>query len=178
MKTLAIVCVTVLACAVVAAEPLPAGWAIDVEPRPAVAGELLVVQASAEGELLPVDVDVDVVVDVVVETRPASQLAEVDTIGRLPAGGTLRFVPDRPGLVRLTLRDRADGRELARHDLAVHAPTVPIGAVIVLIVAGALLFGGVRVGLSRMDDDPGGPRSTPGSTDATPPPDDSRRMPR
>ena len=113
---------------------------IDIDPQPAVVGQPMTVTAfDADG---PLDVDVGI------ETRPASQLAERVTVGRLDADGTLTFVPERPGLVRLTLHDPADGSELVVHDVAVHAPTAPVGAIVVLLTAGLLLFGGVLVGVT------------------------------
>lgn len=83
-----------------------------------------------------------------VETQPSSQVAETRDAGRLSEGGELSWTPERAGLVRLRVLDE-DGAELARRDLAVRWPHLPLSALAVLVGAGMLLFGGVWLGFGR-----------------------------
>ncbi|MCG8461145.1 MAG: hypothetical protein MI919_33080 [Holophagales bacterium] len=127
---------------VILAVPIRAQVRIETDPPIATAGEPITIRAF-DGAIPLAGAQVEA------ETRPASQIAHVHTVGHLSRLGELRFEPGHAGLLRLRVLDPASGRELGRQDLAVRYPGVPPAAAAVLIGAGALLFGGVWIGMRR-----------------------------
>ena len=86
---------------------------------------------------------------ITVETRPAGRFAELRDVGRLSSQGELTLYPDHAGLVRIHVLDPSSRQELAQTDLAVLHPELPIPALLVLLGAGGLLFGGAGVCFRR-----------------------------
>ncbi|MBD3236294.1 MAG: hypothetical protein GF330_06310 [Candidatus Eisenbacteria bacterium] len=72
--------------------------------------------------------------------RPNSEVSRLDTLGRTDAAGTVHWTPTDAGLATLTA-SRADSA-LCELTVAVRFPGVPALGLVMLLVAGLLLFGG------------------------------------
>ena len=57
-----------------------------------------------------------------------------------------RFAPESPGIAKLVVID-ADGQELGSEEVAIRYAGIPIYGIIVMVLAGILLFGGAGTSL-------------------------------
>jgi hypothetical protein len=77
---------------------------------------------------------------------PNSETQEETEIGRLSESGKIAWKPTRFGIATLSARDES-GSTVASSNLAIVYATTPLSGVLVMLFAGALLFGGAVVSL-------------------------------
>ena len=116
---------------------------LEVEPSRPVAGERAQVTWRTEnGERSA---------QLVALYQPGSQIQRREVIGPLAAGTAAVWFPERAGLVTLTAEAAEDPppRLPSAVNVSVRWAQPPIGGIAVLVLAGALLFGGAGVALRR-----------------------------
>jgi hypothetical protein len=77
---------------------------------------------------------------------PTSQTQEEAEVGRVPESGEVRWTPARPGIATLSVRDDG-GSTVASRNVAILFSSTPRSGLLVMVLAGALLFGGAGVSL-------------------------------
>jgi hypothetical protein len=75
---------------------------------------------------------------------PSSETQMVEEIGRFSESGNISWKPARPGIATLSARDDAD-KEIVSSNVAIYFSSTPMAGVLVMLLAGALLFGGAGV---------------------------------
>jgi len=80
--------------------------------------------------------------------RPNSATEKVDDSGPFPldAEGRVQWVPQSPGIATLAVLDR-EGKTVAQSDVAIRFAEVPLAGIVVMVLAGLLLFGGAGYSL-------------------------------
>lgn len=81
--------------------------------------------------------------------RPNSQTSHSETLPPTDASGQVRWVPDDAGIVTLTAHPAGAGADtpaLASLNVAVRYGRFPGRGVVIMVIAGVLLFGGAAVG--------------------------------
>lgn len=85
--------------------------------------------------------------------RPNSQTAETIRVGNFNAEGQVWWTPKAPGIATLRDRDPAAEGEAASVSVAICFSTNPASGILVMVLAGLLLFGGagwsLRLALRR-----------------------------
>lgn len=137
----------VSALAVVATgEPQPDAVTPWLGPTIEIRGEL---PALRVGETIRLEVTGMASVDSIVlrgESRPGSVGARSIDASWDSSVGAFDWTPERAGLVRWVVSD-SQGETLAVRDLAIAPAGVPASGVMVLLVAGGIVFGGAGLGL-------------------------------
>jgi len=85
--------------------------------------------------------------DLWVVYSPNSETEVVTEVGRLGEDGEIAWTPSRFGIATLSARD-GEGATLATANVAIVYSKTPISGVVVMLFAGALLFGGALVSLT------------------------------
>ena len=83
---------------------------------------------------------------ILVHHLPGSRVVRISQLGPVPHQGSLQWRPEQAGLVRLEVRG-ANGETLGQRDLGVSFERVPPAALLILTLAGGLLFACVVLGL-------------------------------
>jgi len=94
--------------------------------------------------------------------RPASKVSREITIGTTSDSGSLAWTPVEAGIVTLTAAPAATGGETpspVSRNLSVLYPGIPWQGLVVLLVAGFILYGGVVRGFMTLNNPP--PRLPP-----------------
>ena len=99
-------------------------------------------EVSLEGHDAPHTVELTVVY------RPNSATTVEAVIGTFSADGTLSWTPDQPGITTLVAAG-PDGKKVASRAVATRFSDTPIAGVVVMLLAGLLLFGGAGYSLRR-----------------------------
>lgn len=89
-------------------------------------------------------------VQVVARYRPGSRVEVADTLGRTDASGTLDWSPLDAGLV--TLQTAGDGAPSISQNLSVRYRGVPVPGLVIMILAGVILYGGVIRGFAALKE--------------------------
>ncbi|MDP8224486.1 MAG: hypothetical protein P9L99_14085 [Candidatus Lernaella stagnicola] len=137
MKTTA----TILLAVFVLALTAPA-WAakIECEPEFPIRGQEVFVTLS--------DVEDPTAWSFVVTYRPNSATAQINQLGPPAADGRLRWLPTASGLVEIKAQGPTKDAKVTTN-IAVRFPSPPISGIIILLVAGTILFGGAGYSLSK-----------------------------
>lgn len=134
---------------------LDAAPSISVEPPYPLRQQHSTIRVEREG--VPVE-------GMVVEAlyRPNSQTSFSERLDPTDANGTTSWTPRDAGIVTLSAKD-ASGADTSAH-VAVRYGTFPLPGVIVMIVAGLLLFGGASLGFVMLLREQRVPEEEPPST--------------
>ncbi len=80
--------------------------------------------------------------------RPNSQTAETLEVGPFDDEGKIWWIPEAPGIANLTNRDPESGdEEMVSMSVAICFSSTPAWGILVMVLAGLLLFGGAGVSL-------------------------------
>lgn len=75
--------------------------------------------------------------------RPNSQTAVRDTLGVTDSLGTVSWRPRDAGIVTVAINDKPSRKILVRQNVAVRFGRFPSGGILVMCIAGVVLFGGM-----------------------------------
>jgi hypothetical protein len=89
-------------------------------------------------------------VPVVVRYRPGSRVESADTLGTTDPAGALEWMPRDAGLVTLATAGE-DGPSISSN-LSVRYKGVPLPGLVIMILAGLILYGGVIRGFRAMKE--------------------------
>jgi hypothetical protein len=78
--------------------------------------------------------------------RPNSATEHESIVGEFGSDGSLRWRPDAPGITQLIAED-AEGKKLCEKRVATCFASTPVSGIVVMILAGILLFGGAATSL-------------------------------
>jgi hypothetical protein len=120
---------------------------------PALAGPTLILEEEFPTKGQAVDVTLSGVDDptqisLKVIYRPNSATERKVFVGTFSESGTLAWKPQSPGITTLEAQDQA-GKKVASKNVASKFPSTPVSGVVVMLLAGMLLFGGASYSLSR-----------------------------
>ena len=104
-------------------------------------------EAGKEQEVSLSGVDQPQVLRLKVVYSPSSETEMVEEIGRFSESGVISWKPTRPGIATLSARDDAD-TDIVSSNVAIYFSSTPMSGVLVMLLAGALLFGGAGVSLN------------------------------
>lgn len=94
------------------------------------------------------DVEAPTVWTVSATYRPNSATARTDQLGTVDDEGKLRWRPTDSGIVQFSAKGPGE-KDKAGMTVAVRFPSPPISGIIILLVAGTILFGGAGYSLHR-----------------------------
>lgn len=77
---------------------------------------------------------------------PNSETQSETEVGRLSGSGEITWIPSRFGIATLSVRD-GSGAAIASENVAIVFASPPLSGVLVMLFAGALLFGGAAISL-------------------------------
>lgn len=90
--------------------------------------------------------------------RPSSETAATEDLGTLDASGQVAWTPTDAGIVTLAVHPAEGEGEpdatLATTDLSVRYGGFPPAGLLIMVIAGLLLFGGAAVGMALLLRDP------------------------
>jgi len=102
---------------------------------------------------------------VVVVYRPNSQTGSTETLAPTDSNGQVLWTPYDAGIVTLTARaDTAEGETIATTNLSVRFGSFPGSGLLIMILAGVLLFGGASLGFVMLFGEGQIPAEDPPST--------------
>ena len=130
---------------------------IEVSPTVPVQGREVTVRVTRDGEAAAGAA-------VKATYRPGSRVSHTEALGRTDDQGRLGWTPTDAGIVTLQADLPADGAAPAAtvsRNLSVHFQGVPWSGVLIMILAGTILYGGVFLGFRRLTS---GPRGLPPDT--------------
>ncbi|MBN2490053.1 MAG: hypothetical protein JXQ29_04305 [Planctomycetes bacterium] len=78
--------------------------------------------------------------------RPNSATVREVVVGGFDAAGTIRWHPEAPGIT-LLIAETAGGESVCQKRVAVCFASTPVSGIIVMVLAGLLLFGGASISL-------------------------------
>ena len=82
---------------------------------------------------------------------PGSELLRETSLGTTDNAGKLSWTPEEAGLVALSAEAQgADGPEALASSISVQFDGAPVSGLLVMLVAGLILYGGVIAGFRRM----------------------------
>lgn len=131
---------------VVSAAAAPAGAGIEADPALPTEGEAATVIVTDTGGKPVRGVEITALY------RPGSRVERSENLGLTGTDGSLTWSPSSAGLV--TLSTSGDGAPALSRDLSVKYRGLPLPGLIILILAGTILYGGVIRGFRMLKSPP------------------------
>jgi len=80
--------------------------------------------------------------------RPNSKTSRTTVAQPFQANGALNWKPDDSGIVQIAVQGPGEGDKIAKI-IAVRFPSPPASGIVILLIAGAILFGGAGYSLAK-----------------------------
>jgi len=109
---------------------------VELDAPPAVQGEAATLVVTKNNEPLGEQL-------VKVTYYPNSEIKRTVEVGRTDARGRVEWTPAHAGMAAISAGDQ-------NKTFGVRFPAMPIGAVVVFLIAGTLLFGGIAIGVKKL----------------------------
>jgi hypothetical protein len=110
---------------------------IELDTEPAVVGNEVTLTVLSQGKQPAADAPVKVTY------YPNSEIKRTVEVGRTDERGQLRWTPEHAGLSTIAAGEQTK-------TIGVRFDGMPLGALVVFLIAGTLLFGGIAFGVSRL----------------------------